>query len=295
MQNQGAKLNNFSVSVLICTRNRADVILRAIDSIEESTVRVKEIVVSDDSTNDQTKELLSGRAIKYVEGPRRGLSANRNNALRYCEGNFILFIDDDAVLGKSFLEEIRSVFERCSPKTLPKTIVTGVEENFGRIVAPNDQDFLGFQQKPYNSDEGLNTIVINSTVFPASLFSEISFDERLIYGCDEVDLTTRAVARGYNIKLCRKAINQHYPAPSNRDYYLPYANASRMYVTAKRYFATENSLIKGLVFVVLASLHHIGSNLKKQGPRGFMTALATLKLSWQYWCSFLLEQRRDHA
>lgn len=289
-----SKANNFSVSILICTRNRADILLRAVRSVQESTIRVKEIVVSDDSTDDQTKKAMLGQAVKYVEGPRRGLGANRNNALRHVEGNFVLFLDDDAMLGKSFLEEVQACWARLSPEALPKTIVTGVEEHQdGKIVLPNEQNFLGFQKRPYRTDEGLSTVVINSAVFPAKLFSEVTFDERLIYGCDEVDLTTQAVRKGYRIILCRTAVNKHYQALAERDYYLPYSNASRIYVTFKRYVYTERSFGKGIVFILLASLHHVLSNLKRQGLKGMKASMQTLKLSWQYWHSFLREQRKN--
>ena len=42
--------------------------------------------------------------MKYLEGPRKGLGANRNNILRAITGSHVLFIDDDVVLNEKFLE-----------------------------------------------------------------------------------------------------------------------------------------------------------------------------------------------
>jgi GT2 family glycosyltransferase len=147
---------------------------------------------------------------------------------------------------------------------------------------PNDQDFLGFQSVPYKEGEVLRTVVINSAVFPATVFQKVLFDEKLVYGCDEVDFTTRAAKAGFKIKLCPDAVNLHLPSLVNRDFYKPYHEASRIYVTFKRYFSTEKNKLKAFIYLPIASAHTTVQTLKMEGIQGIPKALHTFRLVSSY-------------
>jgi GT2 family glycosyltransferase len=258
------------VSVCICTRNRPQELRRCLESIGRSTVPVDETVVSDDSTDERTAEMLggaSGRAI-YVRGPRRGLGANRNRALHASSGDYILFLDDDACLGETFLERALGCARAYHDLGNSLVIVTGCENNYGVLVRSHEQGFLGFQEVPYRGDLGLKTIVINSTLFPRSLFDVARFDENLVYGYDEVDIASQAIRHGYRIVHTENAVNFHYPSTINRSYYKPHADVSRLYVTFKRYAVHERAYVKAAAFALLGPVHCVAASIKRRGPSG---------------------------
>ncbi|HEY9709496.1 MAG TPA: glycosyltransferase [Oculatellaceae cyanobacterium] len=271
---------SYNLSVCICTRNRPEELKKALNSLECSSYPVYEVIVSDDSTNPDTQTLIASyfSKVKYLPGPRRGLGANRNNALKAVTGSHVLFIDDDVVLGEQFLETIFSKIELCLKQEnneVSKIIVTGIENQNGELVFPHEQDFLGFQKIDYGKDDFLKTVVINSAVFPSLLFKKVLFDEKLVYGCDEVDFTTRAVQEGYKIILCQTAVNFHFPSTRNRDFYKPYHEASRLYVTFKRYFSTEKKRLKALAYLGIASIHEVAHIIKIEGLRGILKPIPT--------------------
>lgn len=260
-----------NVTVCIPTRNRPDDLAECLDSIAVSSVPVAEIVVSDDSTDDRTRELVAARYphVKYVFGPRRGLGPNRNSAISAASGDWILFLDDDARLGPEFLSEmIKARYANAGQKL----IFTGIEKQVKGLVFPNDQDFLGFQKRPYGDRKMVNTVVINATLFPASLFREMLFDPRLIYGYDEVDIASCARGAGYGIVLVPSAVNLHFPSPVNRDYYSPHTEAARIYVTFKRYASAERRPVKAATFLVLSFLHSLAHHVKRFGLSGIAGA-----------------------
>ena len=265
-----------NVSVCIPTRNRPEDLAECLDSIAASSVPVSEIVVSDDSTDDRTRDLVAARYphVKYVFGPRRGLGPNRNSAISAASGDWILFLDDDARLGPDFLTEMLKVRYANSGQ---KLIFTGIEKQVKGLVFPNDQDFLGFQKRPYGDARIVNTVVINATLFPASLFKEMLFDPRLIYGYDEVDIAASARGAGYRIVLAPSAINLHFPSPVNRDYYSAHTEAARIYVTFKRYAAAERRPVKALAFLALSFIHSLGHHVKRFGLSGFARAFGMHK------------------
>jgi GT2 family glycosyltransferase len=260
-----------NVTVCIPTRNRPDDLAQCLDSIAASTVPVTEIVVSDDSTDDRTRDLVAARYrhVKYVFGPRKGLGPNRNSAIAAASGEWILFLDDDARLGPDFLAEMMRARYANADRHI---IFTGIEKQVSGLIFPNDQDFLGFQKRPYGSRRSVNTVVINATLFPAALFKEMLFDPRLIYGYDEVDIASSARGAGYRIVLVPSAINLHFPSPVNRDYYSPHTEAARIYVTFKRYARAERRPIKALLFLALSFAHSLAHHIKRQGFAGISGA-----------------------
>jgi GT2 family glycosyltransferase len=268
------------VAVCICTRNRPGPLERCLRSVMCGDPRVVEVIVSDDSTDGATKAMLAAKfpGLRYREGPRCGLGPNRNHAVRHVSAPFVLFLDDDATLGKSFLDAI----ERChrsTPVSSQTTITTGVVREAEGLVPPGDQRFLGFQDRPFRRKTGLTNVAMPATVFPRRLFQEIGFDERLIYGYDEVDLAVRARQRGYEIVLCEDAINDHERSPINRDMYVRHVEAARLYVTFKRYAFTERLPAKALAFALIAPAHLTATRIKRSGMRGVWESAQTLRLS----------------
>jgi len=254
---------------------------RALQSIARSAVRPAAVVVADDSTNDSTRTLVAERFPEaiYVSGARRGLGANRNTALRHARGTHVLFIDDDVELNETFLGDAASVLAA----NAPRTILTGVERQNGRAVPPSKVSFLGYQSKAYMPQENYETIVINATVFPRRLFYEAKFDENLIYGCEEMDIASRATRlHGYKILFRPDIDNAHYPAAGNRAYYAPTSEASRIYVMFKRYAWVERKPMKALLFLAIAYAHMLAHGVKQQGLSGLRSFWITLSYSAAY-------------
>lgn len=288
-------MDMFKVSICICTRNRPAELDMALQSLRRSTIRVYETIVSDDSTNDETETLVRRRypEVKYTRGPRKGLGANRNHAVQLATGTHVLFMDDDVILEETFLEKMWAYIRKCPFEQSASMIVTGTEVNRGRLVIPHEQSFLGFQKVPYQSGSNLRTIVINSTLFPSRVFDDILFDDQLVYGYDEVDIATRSSYAGFTIHLLKDAFNTHFPSQINRDYYKPYKEASRLYVTFKRYLFSERKYAKAVLFMILASFHNVAVNIKHDARGSVMKSWRTLTLTYGYLFKHMLERRRS--
>jgi glycosyltransferase involved in cell wall biosynthesis len=282
-------LDSPGVSICICTRNRTQELRRALDSIAGSTRGPGQIVVSDDGDDDATKSLTAKHdlEITYTRGPRSGLGANRNHAVSVATGDYLLFLDDDATLGETFLEQTEGALHELDPEARARTIVTGADIENGSVILPNNQGLLGFQSRPYRPGEALHTVVINAALFPRRVFDRLQFDTNLKYGFDEVDITTQAVALGYEIAPCFDAVNYHYPSTIGRDDYGRLASASRLYVTFKRRRWTEGSRLRGWLGFVLAAGHLYAASVKRSGVAGIAEARQTIAQARAYHAVFL--------
>ncbi len=267
----------YRFSVCICTRNRPESLAQALGSVALSSCPVAQIVVSDDSSDDRTREMILRQYphVTYNRGPRLGLGANRNAAVQKATGSHVLFLDDDAAVHPDFFAQVQHAYEILNPEVRDSTIVGGTEFCNGVHIFPSDIGFLGFMDRPRAPDSKaqLHTFVINATVFPITVFRHLGFDESLVYGYDESDLSTRCSAAGFTILLLPSAMNKHYSSPIGRKQYSSFTHGSRLYTTFKRYLFVRREPLKALIYAPYALAHLIVHGFVRDKLAGVGSAL----------------------
>lgn len=96
-----------TVSVVIPTYNYGRFIAEAITSVLAQTRPASEIIVVDDGSTDDTKEIVGGFGpeIKYLSQGNVGVSAARNRGLTESTGDLIAFLDADDTWEATKLEK----------------------------------------------------------------------------------------------------------------------------------------------------------------------------------------------
>lgn len=277
-----SKSKDCSISLCICTMNRPDDLTRCLDSIFQNADRPDEVIVSDDSPDGQPTQAVVTKypEVIYQTGPRRGLGPNRNACIQRAQSSYIVFVDDDVCIPAGFFATARQLIASVDPKTL----ITGYEightgEEFSKNI-PLNADFWGLQRVPVRDE--YRAIVINSTIFPRSLFENALFDENLRYGSEELDMAQHAVALGYKIVYEDSLYVDHYSSPVNREHYKRFIHASRLYTTVKAYWQYERSLPKTLTYIILAPLQLAASALRKGDLPATWGAFQSTALAWRY-------------
>lgn len=101
---------NPQISVIVATRNRAGYLRKAIVSLIRQSLDSKEyeIIVVDNGSQDETKlvieEFSSADNLHYIFEPVMGLSRARNTGWRNAQGEYIVFMDDDAIADRECLK-----------------------------------------------------------------------------------------------------------------------------------------------------------------------------------------------
>ncbi len=106
------------VSVLIPAYNVSKFLPKALESILSQTFLDFEIIVVDDGSVDNTKNIVErytkryGEKIRYIYQANRGLAAARNTGLRHSRGEYIALLDaDDEWLPNRLAEGVRVLDE----------------------------------------------------------------------------------------------------------------------------------------------------------------------------------------
>lgn len=90
-------MNKIKVTAIIPTYNRACSICESIDSVLSQSYKCFQVLVIDDGSTDNTRELVSkyGKHVEYIYKKNGGVADARNEALKYTKGDYVAYLDSD--------------------------------------------------------------------------------------------------------------------------------------------------------------------------------------------------------
>jgi len=212
-----------TVSVVIPTYNRAELLPEAIDSALQQTRPAEEIIVVDDGSTDNTKKAVGsyGARVRYIQQRNAGVASARNSGIRLASGDFVAFLDSDDLWVKNRLE--------CQLNTLalhPELdFLFGLEAKFSAegqselhaIRTPDVWESLTAADCVVSDPLGLllqeNFIPTSSVLFrKRCLLTTGLMDETLVQS-EDYDLWLRFALRGFrfgfvNTVLCRRRLHE---------------------------------------------------------------------------------------
>jgi glycosyltransferase involved in cell wall biosynthesis len=119
-QNNDATLRHNTVKVILCTYNRCQSLSKALQSVAASEMPnsiVWEVLVVDNNSRDQTREVVEGFArrypgrFRYLFEPKPGKSHALNAGIREAYGDILAFIDDDVTVEKNWLHNLTAALD----------------------------------------------------------------------------------------------------------------------------------------------------------------------------------------
>lgn len=196
--------NSDLISVLIGTYNRSKLLKRCVNSVFEQTQTNLEVVVVNDASTDNTKEVLKELKNKYQErfkyitnSENRGIAYNSNLAFKHSSGNYIALIgDDDYWIDEDKLKKQLKVLKE--------------NENVGVVgtwwIEKSDREEIRKSPKEPNNWKsrllaGGGVICGSTPLIPRKIWIDVGgFDERMKRGTDS-ELFRRIVLSGYEANI----------------------------------------------------------------------------------------------
>jgi glycosyltransferase involved in cell wall biosynthesis len=186
-----------SIDVVICAKNRAEVLERVLQqAIRE--VPFRELIVIYGSSNDRTKEIAEKYTKKVFWDGDKGLGAARNLGMRKASSELVAMIDTDVVLTKDWYERLVKHFE--DPKVAAASGIT----IFGHGFPPLQRLYEYWRWKDDHWYQGSNTIFKRDSVLEAG-----NYDETISGSGEDYDMYKRILAAGYTWVPDRKVIVYH--------------------------------------------------------------------------------------
>ena len=109
-------------SVIICTYNRCDLLVNALQALSGQTLEKSnyEVIVVDNNSQDNTRDITEGFSLKfpnirYCLETQQGLSYARNRGWRQSNGTYVAYIDDECKVPTKWLAVAKQIIECQSP------------------------------------------------------------------------------------------------------------------------------------------------------------------------------------
>lgn len=212
------------ISVVVAVRDEIQYIEKCVTSLFNQTFEGKyEVIVVDGMSTDGTYEALRTLQKKYhfklKKNPRINAAAGRNIGIENAEGDYIAFIDGDAIAAHDWLEQIKSAFERSEaagvggPDLLPEDssetakmigLVMTSPLASGGSLNPSTQHTMMEEERWV---EHIPTVNLS---LKREVFGRVgTFDECFVKGQD-LELSYRIVQAGYKLFYSPKIKVVHY-------------------------------------------------------------------------------------
>ena len=205
-----------TASVLVCTRDRIDLLPACLDSLDhQSTTEPFEVLVVDNGSTDGTAGWLGrwaaadGSRRRVVREPVAGLSRARNTGLAAATGDVVLFLDDDALAPRGWVAAHLAVYRRSPgttavggpvvltwPEGRPRWLTPGLEHWYSALDHGDEPGPFPPPHGPY----GTNMSLLRSAVLAAGGFTErLGRRGRSLLSGEEAELWQRLWASGASI------------------------------------------------------------------------------------------------
>jgi glycosyltransferase involved in cell wall biosynthesis len=121
-----------SASIIICTYNRASSLVETLETITQMDVPEGvewEVLVVDNNSTDDTREAVARfiqaghKDIRYLFEAKQGKAYALNHAIHNAHGEILAFTDDDALVGRQWLQLILDTFSELKPDCVGGKVV----------------------------------------------------------------------------------------------------------------------------------------------------------------------------
>jgi glycosyltransferase involved in cell wall biosynthesis len=190
-------------SIILPTYNRAHLISTAIESVIAQSVTDWELIVIDDGSTDNTKEVVfsfKDSRIMYGYQENKGKSIARNAGLHNARGIWICFLDSDDWYLEDHLEAFEEAMKENPQASIFKTGVTFQKEDESILSESNFYSFKNYQI-PFilKNYAGVLDLCIHHTLAKSTRFPDIkSWEDKaylisLLYRANWIQIELRTV------------------------------------------------------------------------------------------------------
>lgn len=240
-----------SVSVIIPTRNRCNLLAKAIKSVLNQTYQDFEIIVIDDASNDDTIEMLNKvrrleKRLTIISNKKpMGGAESRNIGISVSNGKWIAFLDDDdSWFPQKLAKQLQALAHK--PKAIACSCAYQVNYPLGvkRIITP--PSVVSMDQLLQANILGGASVCITSS----QILKQMGGLDKKLRSSQDWDLWLRLLEKGEIISVNEPLVKYqiHFNVRISNDMHAKYDGARRFYNKYKNKM-NDSARIANLAFI----------------------------------------------
>ncbi|MGW8194924.1 MAG: glycosyltransferase family 2 protein [Desulforhopalus sp.] len=187
-------MDSCPVSVIIPTYNRAELVMRAIESVLRQTCQCAELIIVDDGSTDGTMPKLDSLArqarvpVRVISIEHSGPAASRNCGVKSARQKFIAFLDSDDHWHKRKLEiQYRALMNN------PQYLISHTFEKWLRRGEHLNQKKKHIPRHGHIFDHCLKLCAVgmSTVLMHHELFAQVGFFDEALSCCEDYDFWLR--------------------------------------------------------------------------------------------------------
>ena len=188
------RTKNPAVSVIIPTYNRGWILKEAVDSVLAQDFTDFELIVVDDGSTDDSREILNsfGQKIIVLRQPNQGVSAARNRGIAAARAQLVALLDSDDLWLPQKLTRQVAFF-----KIKPEALICQTEETWvrnGVRVNPKKRHHK-FSGMFFEASLALCLVSPSAVMMRRELFDRVGLFDQRLPACEDYDLWLRVSCR----------------------------------------------------------------------------------------------------
>lgn len=282
------------VSVVLPFHNRINWVKNAVDSVLNQSYNNFELILIDDGSIDDVKELLiiADERIRYYHQSNKGVSAARNKGIYLARGEFIAFLDSDDLFMPKKIEEQLKCFDEYPDVKLCHTSYLHINEHGEIKQEINTSDMTGdvFPTILYRNQIATPTVMVRKDILnDTSLFLETisNGEDTLLWS----EIAEKYPITGINKCLSKVRVHRSSASISTKSLLIGNKNILRHLYLFKSLSLSKKLIVKLLLYkniIFISLLDHLDTFLtrkmhidlykKIQGSPFLMRALKKFKI-----------------
>lgn len=202
-------------SLILPTLNRPQYVVECLNSLDKQNFNDFEVIIIDQSEDNYTEEKIKKINLKFNITYKRvnfkGLSKARNYALKFCCGEYICLLDDDARYEENYLGEAYNILEKYKNEKLiiSGKIIDDIKNEDFIDYSCIDNEELFRDSRIFKVCLSAALIINKNLVINAGSFDE-NFGVGAFFGAaEESDLILRLLENGSEVIHCKNMIAYH--------------------------------------------------------------------------------------
>ena len=196
-----------NITVVIPTYNRYEFLKQALKSVYAQSYKVKEIIVIDDGSTDNTPQIVQDfPTITYIHQANGGVSSARNLGIKNASYKWIAFLDSDDEWCDKKIEDQVAFHKQDSNILISYTDEIWIRDG-NNVKIPKKFRKQGIDA--FLENISFCNIAPSSVLIHKSIFESVGVFDETLEVCEDYDLWLR-IGLKYNIALIDKKLIRKY-------------------------------------------------------------------------------------